>query len=36
VPPYFFAVLQKTKQLSDFDPWVTPGFPLGHAEFSTG
>jgi hypothetical protein len=29
--PYFFALLLKTNQLANFDPWVTPRFPLGHA-----
>jgi len=35
-PPAFFNDLLQTKDFTDFDPWVTQRFPLGHPEISTG
>jgi hypothetical protein len=34
--PFFQSLCYKQSYLADFDPWVTPRFPLGHPEFSTG
>jgi hypothetical protein len=37
-PPcrHFLAVSLQTRQLREFDPWVTQLFPLRHPPFSTG
>ena len=34
--PPFWLFCYKQSRLTDFDPWATPRFPLGHPEFSTG
>ena len=34
--PPFFTLLLKTNLFPRNDPWVTPRFPLGHPDFSTG